>query len=240
MTIIDYPSPNFDARERAISHLVLHYTGMQSGQQAIDWLCNPASRVSAHYVIEEDGRIFRLVAEEKRAWHAGVSYWRGETGLNNSSIGIEIVNPGHEWGYHKFPKGQMAAVISLCQDIVARHRIRAENVIGHSDIAPSRKIDPGELFDWHKLSKAGVGLPIPKLKNIQGATLIPGDTGEDVRSLQEALARLGYNTPLSAVYDRETEIIVTAFQRHFRQGKVDGIADAETRASLNVVLAQIV
>jgi N-acetylmuramoyl-L-alanine amidase len=239
MTVIDYPSPNFDERERAISLLVLHYTGMPNGQQAIDWLCNPASRVSSHYAVEEDGRIFRLVAEEKRAWHAGVSFWRGETGLNNSSIGIEIVNPGHEWGYRKFPKVQMEAVISLCQDIVARHHIRPENVIGHSDIAPSRKIDPGELFDWHKLSKAGVGLPIPHLKHIHGATLKSGDTGEDVRSLQDGLARLGYNPPLTAQYDRETEIIVTAFQRHFRPRNVDGIADAETRTALNVVLAQV-
>ncbi len=239
MMMINNPSPNFDDRDAAISMLVMHYTGMPDGQAAIDWLCNPASKVSSHYVVEEDGRIFQLVPEEMRAWHAGVSYWRGTTGLNNCSVGIEIVNPGHEWGYRKFPKAQMISVIALCQAIVARHKIRAENVVGHSDIAPARKIDPGEYFDWHTLADAGVGLSIPQLKNIHGASLKFADTGEDVRTLQDNLALLGYQPPLSGAYDRETEIIVTAFQRHFRAKKVDGIADAETRAVLNVVLAQI-
>jgi N-acetylmuramoyl-L-alanine amidase len=240
MTMIDYPSPNFDDRAGTpVTMLVLHYTGMKGGQAAIDWLCNPVSKVSSHYAVEEDGRIFRLVAEEMRAWHAGVSSWRGETGLNGGSIGIEIVNPGHEWGYRKFPKVQMQAVTALCQDIVARHKIRPEYVIGHSDIAPARKVDPGELFDWQMLANAGVGLPIPHLKNIHGVTLKFGDAGEDVRALQDGLARFGYNPPLDGVYGRETEVIVSAFQRHFRAKKVDGLADAETRAVLNVVLAQI-
>ncbi len=240
MTLIDHLSPNFDERNGvAIDMLVLHYTGMPDGQAAIDWLCNPVSKVSAHYVIEEDGRIFQLVAEDKRAWHAGISYWRGQSALNSNSIGIEIVNPGHEWGYRKFPKEQMKSVIGLAQAIVARHTIRPENVIGHSDIAPARKIDPGELFDWHRLAEAGVGLSIPHIRHVHGASLAPADTGEDVRSLQDAFTALGYKPPLSGTYDRETEQIVTAFQRHFRPKKVDGIADAETRAVLNVVIAQI-
>lgn len=240
MMIQDYPSPNFDERNGvAINMLVLHYTGMPNGQAAIDWLCNPVAKVSSHYVVEEDGRIFRLVAEDKRAWHAGASFWRGQTGLNSNSIGIEIVNPGHEWGYRAFPAVQMAAVIALSQDIVARYAIRPEHVVGHSDIAPSRKIDPGELFDWHRLADAGVGLSIPHIRHVHGATLKLGDSGEDVRSLQDGLTALGYQPPLTGAFGLETEVIVKAFQRHFRPKKVDGIADAETRAVLNVVLAQI-
>jgi N-acetylmuramoyl-L-alanine amidase len=236
MIIIENPSPNFDERDTAVSMLVLHYTGMKSGQAAIDWLCNPASKVSSHYVVEEDGRIFRLVAEDKRAWHAGVSSWRGTTGLNNCSIGIEIVNPGHEWGYRKFPDVQMKSVVELSTDIVARRGIARENVIGHSDIAPLRKLDPGELFDWQSLANTGVGLSIPKLKHITGPTLKLGDTGEDVRGLQEQLMQLGYNPALSAEMDAGTTAIILAFQRHFRPKRVDGVADAETRAVLAKLL----
>jgi N-acetylmuramoyl-L-alanine amidase len=236
MKIIDVPSPNFDERDSAISMLVLHYTGMKNGQSAIDWLCNPASRVSAHYVVEEDGHIVRLVAEEKRAWHAGVSSWRGVMAINSCSIGIEIVNPGHEWGYRAFPAQQMKAVIALSADIVARHLITQVNVVGHSDIAPLRKLDPGELFDWSALAKTGVGLIVPKIKHPRGPDLKLGDTGQDVRALQELLLRLGYNPPLSAEMDATTVAIILAFQRHFRPRLVDGIADAETRAVLEAVV----
>lgn len=166
MKIIQTPSPNFNDREDAtpIDMLVLHYTGMQTGQEALDRMCDPAAEVSAHYMIEEDGRIFQLVEEHKRAWHAGISYWRGHTNINSRSIGIEIVNPGHEWGYHPFPEIQIKSVINLCKNILKRHAIEAQNIVGHSDIAPARKEDPGELFPWELLAKNGIGQwPFPKM-----------------------------------------------------------------------------
>jgi len=158
MLITDLPSPNQDDRPLPVDMLILHYTGMQSAQAAIDRLRDPAAKVSSHYVVDEDGAIYRLVAEEQRAYHAGISYWRGRTALNDCSIGIEIVNPGHEWGYRPFPDAQMQAVRSLCLEILARHAIPARNVVGHSDVAPNRKQDPGELFPWRWLAGQGVGL----------------------------------------------------------------------------------
>jgi N-acetylmuramoyl-L-alanine amidase len=160
LRIRDVPSPNHEARPEGavIDTLVLHYTGMRSGAEAIARLCDPAAKVSAHYVVEEDGAVFRLVAEERRAAHAGISHWRGRSALNGNSIGIEIVNPGHEWGYRPFPALQMAAVCDLCLEIMGRHPIDPRNVVAHSDIAPDRKQDPGELFDWQGLAANGVGL----------------------------------------------------------------------------------
>ena len=167
--MIELPSPNFDSREgQEIDMLVLHYTGMKTAQEALDRLCDPAAKVSAHYVVDEDGTVYRLVAEENRAWHAGVSSWRGASNVNQRSIGIEIVNPGHEFGYRAFPKAQMETVAALCKGILSRHAIAARNVVAHSDIAPVRKEDPGELFDWKGLAELGIGLwpltsPPPRL-----------------------------------------------------------------------------
>ena len=158
MNMIEAPSPNFDGRTAPPSMIVLHYTGMQSGQAALDRLCDAAARVSAHYLVEEDGRVFRLVAEERRAWHAGASFWRGRRNVNGDSIGIEIVNPGHEWGYRPFPAVQVEAVIALLADIRTRWTIEDRDIVGHSDIAPNRKEDPGELFPWAALAEAGHGL----------------------------------------------------------------------------------
>lgn len=159
MKIIQQPSPNFDERGDApIDMLVMHYTGMQTGEAALARLCEAAAKVSAHYLIEEDGRIFQMVDESKRAWHAGVSYWRGHTDINARSIGIELVNPGHEWGYRPFPQAQMESLVWLSKGILARHPIPPENVVGHEHVAPSRKQDPGELFDWEFLGKHGIGL----------------------------------------------------------------------------------
>ena len=159
MNIIKQPSPNFDSREgQKIDMLVLHYTGMKTGRGAIEKLCDTSAKVSAHYVVEEDGRVLQLVEEKDRAWHAGISFWRGNTNINQRSIGIEIVNPGHEYGYRPFTLAQMEAVIALCEDIVKRHKIPARNVVGHSDVAPARKQDPGELFDWEWLAQKKVGL----------------------------------------------------------------------------------
>ncbi len=157
--VTDHPSPNFGPRPDGIviDMLVIHYTGMPSGAAALRRLCDPVAEVSAHYLIEEDGRLFRLVGEAERAWHAGVASWRGESNINDRSIGIELVNPGHDYGYRPFPAAQMAALIALAGDILTRHPILTRNVVGHSDVAPSRKQDPGELFDWHALAAAGIG-----------------------------------------------------------------------------------
>jgi N-acetylmuramoyl-L-alanine amidase len=239
--IISQPSPNFDSRNGTpVSLLIMHYTGMESGTAAIERLCDPAARVSSHYVVEEDGRIFALVAEENRAWHAGVSYWRGKTNLNAHSIGIEIVNPGHENGYRAFPDVQMQAVLDLSKSILARHSIAARDVIGHSDIAPVRKIDPGELFDWEWLAANGVGQPVPKVDlSAFAGQLWTGDSSEAVRALQQQLRSYGYDVEASGVYDTQTEIVVSAFQRHFRRSFVTGIADAETQAVLAQLLTTV-
>ncbi|MBE9603618.1 N-acetylmuramoyl-L-alanine amidase [Acetobacteraceae bacterium H6797] len=204
-----------------IDTLILHYTGMRSGQEAVDRLRDPAAKVSSHYVVMEDGEVLRLVPEERRAAHAGISFWRGHTALNGRSIGIEIVNPGHEWGYRPFPVLQMAAVADLCLDILSRHPIPARNVIAHSDVAPDRKQDPGELFDWEGLAKLGIGLwPEPP------ADTLPAD---EARAL-EGLADIGY-----PVDPARPSIVVTAFQRHWRQSLVNGTADAETCAMIEAV-----
>jgi len=217
-------SPNHDARPEAmpIDTLVLHYTGMRSAGEAIERLRDPASRVSAHYVVEEDGAIWQLVAEERRAWHAGVSYWRGREALNGRSIGIEIVNPGHEWGYRSFPALQMASVCELCLGILSRHPIAARDVVGHSDIAPDRKQDPGELFDWEGLAAQGVGLWPSAEEEVQ----VPSD-------------RAGLLTAIGYCAELPFTTRLTAFQRHWRPERVDGEADAETLSRLATVAGAV-
>ncbi|MFN4289101.1 MAG: N-acetylmuramoyl-L-alanine amidase [Brevundimonas sp.] len=215
--------------------ILLHYTGMQSGEAALERLRDPGARVSSHYMIEEDGRVYRLVPEERRAWHAGQSWWRGERDINAVSVGIEIVNPGHEWGYRAFPDAQIEAVIGLIGDIRSRWQVPDARILGHSDVAPSRKTDPGELFPWRALAEAGHGLwfePAPERIKSLGAPLGPGDEGLGVHVLQAGLHRLGFEPRPSGRYDDETRITVEAFQRHWRPECVDGIADGETRARL--------
>ena len=216
----DRPSPNHDERpaDEPVDMLVLHYTGMQTGAAAIERLCDPASRVSSHYVVEEDGTVWRLVPEERRAWHAGVSFWRGHQGLNGRSVGVEIVNPGHEWGYRPFPPVQMAAVQDLCAGILARHPIPGRNVIAHSDIAPDRKEDPGELFDWPGLAAAGIGV-WPDFPSA------PPKTPIDRARLVADLAAIGYP---ALAGDEGLATLLRAFQRHWRPEAVTGVADAET------------
>ncbi|MEH6678298.1 N-acetylmuramoyl-L-alanine amidase [Phenylobacterium sp.] len=235
MDIIPAPSPNFNERPGPPDILVMHYTGMESGEAAIARLRDPEAKVSSHYVVEEDGRIFTLVAEERRAWHAGVSFWKGERDINGRSIGIEIVNPGHEFGYRPFPDAQIAAVIALTADIRTRWMIADGDIIAHSDVAPARKIDPGELFPWKALAEAGHGLwvepdPAP------GAPLAEGEDGAGVFAFQAGLTRLGYECPPSGQFDAATTTVVSAFQRHWRPHLVDGIADGETRARLIALL----
>ena len=235
LTFIDRPTPNFDARHALPDMIILHYTGMQSGEAAIERLCDPQAKVSAHYVVEEDGRIFRLAPEERRCWHAGVSTWRGQDQLNGVSIGIEIVNPGHEWGYRAFPEAQVQAVIDLVGDIRTRWTVPNDRIIGHSDVAPDRKEDPGELFPWKRLAEAGHGLWFePAMERIAalGPAIGPGEEGLGVVVLQAGLKRLGYGLEQTGVYDEATKLTVTAFQRHWRQDNIDGIADGETRARL--------
>ncbi|MBA4000753.1 N-acetylmuramoyl-L-alanine amidase [Brevundimonas sp.] len=235
LDFIDAPTPNTDARRAPPDMILLHYTGMQTGPEALDRLRDPDARVSAHYVVEEDGRVFRLAPEERRCWHAGVSWWKGETDINAVSIGIEIVNPGHEWGYRAFPEVQIQTVMALVAGIRSRWTISADRILGHSDVAPRRKTDPGELFPWKRLAEAGHGLWFePAVERIAalGPPLGPGDEGLGVHVLQAGLHRFGYEPPASGVYDDDTRIVVEAFQRHWRPEKVNGVADGETRARL--------
>jgi N-acetylmuramoyl-L-alanine amidase len=225
------PSPNFDARTAPPDMIVLHYTGMRTGEAALERLRDAGAKVSAHYLIEEDGRVFALVAEERRAWHAGVSFWKGERDINAVSIGIELVNPGHEFGYRAFPAPQIATLIGLLDEIRGRWSVPDARIIGHSDVAPQRKQDPGEMFPWARLAQAGHGLWIEP-PAAPGAPLGEGDEGTGVFALQAGLTRLGYDSAPSGRYDAATAIIVTAFQRHWRPARVDGIADGETRARL--------
>lgn len=219
--IIETPSPNFDERGLPVSMLVLHYTGMQDAASALARLTDPEAKVSAHYLVAEDGQVIRMVDEEKRAWHAGRSYWRGITDVNSASVGIEIVNPGHEFGYRPFAEVQIEAVIELTRTIVHRHRITRGNVVGHSDVAPARKQDPGELFPWAQLARHRLALPRPT-KNLV-------DPHWNDASFLLALERFGYDVT-------EGDAAIRAFQRRFRPEMIDGIVDGECRAILLALL----
>jgi N-acetylmuramoyl-L-alanine amidase len=235
--IIQHPSPNFDARGgEPVRYVILHYTGMKSGADALARLSDPAAKVSSHYFVEEDGHVFQLVDEGMRAWHAGKSYWRGTTDLNACSIGIEIVNPGHEWGYRAFPQAQMDAVRDLCLDIKQRHALPADAFIGHSDIAPARKEDPGELFDWKALAASGIGIwPV-----------IEKDDAGDMEWLEAAslLGRIGYariDERLGQGGEQPPEFAPTlkAFQRHFTPDSLTGSLNDKTNAALRAVARQV-
>lgn len=219
--MIEAPSPNFDERALPVSMLVLHYTGMPDAESAIRWLTNADSKVSAHYVVTEDGQTVRMVDEGKRAWHAGRAWWRGITDVNSASVGIEIVNPGHEWGYRDFPEAQVEALIPLVHDIMSRHGITRGNVVGHSDIAPARKLDPGELFPWGRLARLRLALPRPT-RNLMDPHWSDG-------AFMLALERFGYDIA-------EPRAAVVAFQRRFRPELIDGIIDGECRAILLALL----
>ncbi|MEA2985609.1 MAG: N-acetylmuramoyl-L-alanine amidase [Alphaproteobacteria bacterium] len=233
------PSPTHDERKdgRAPDIILLHYTGMENAQEALNRLCSRKSKVSSHYFVFEDGRIVQSVQENRRAWHAGESHWAGETDINSSAIGIEIANPGHDFGYPDFPSRQIAAVIALCRGIIARRGIRPDRVLAHSDVAPSRKRDPGEKFPWRLLADSGLGEWVtPSRITEKGPSLVLGQTSDDVRGLQIALADFGYGIPVTATFDEPTRDVVTAFQRHFRPAKVDGIADGSTLRTLHKLL----
>ncbi|MCE9522055.1 MAG: N-acetylmuramoyl-L-alanine amidase [Alphaproteobacteria bacterium] len=236
MKIVERPSPNFNERVGVAGPdiLIMHYTGMQSCEAAVARLTSAEAKVSSHYTIDEDGTIYAHVPEQLRAWHAGVSHWRGESDINSRSIGIEIVNPGHEFGYRDFPEAQIEAVIRLSKAIVGRHAIPKRNVIGHSDIAPGRKTDPGELFPWKRLATVGLGVWVDA-PPAHKAPLARGASGERVIALQAGLATFGYGIDVNGTYDERTEIVVSAFQRHFRPANFDGVADGETVARLKAL-----
>lgn len=226
-SVRDELSPNVDERPDgcAVDCLVLHYTGMKSAGDALERLCDPAAKVSAHYFLDEDGRIIRLVDENRRAWHAGISYWQGRERLNDCSIGVEIVNPGHEWGYRPFTEAQYQALEWLCPKLMSTFAIPPLRVLAHSDIAPDRKEDPGELFDWKRLAASGIGV-------------WPEDGEGAPRSMAEAIQQLhqiGYSLPTPGD-DRSTVRRLAAFQRRFRPERVDGEQDRQTLARLDGVL----
>jgi N-acetylmuramoyl-L-alanine amidase len=220
MKIIEAPSPNFDARGRDIDTVILHYTGMQTGAEALARLCDPAVRVSAHYLVEEHGDIYRIVGEDNRAWHAGVGSWKGDADINARSVGIEIVNPGHEWGYRDFPDAQTGAVIALLKDIRTRHNVRPARVLGHSDVAPRRKDDPGEKFPWGRLAKEGLALA-----PYDG----PAEAGLVVayEDALKALSAIGYDAPKG---DHAAALL--AFQRRFCPASLGQGFDPRTKAAL--------
>lgn len=231
-------SPNFGPRVgvSAPDMIVLHYTGMESGEGAENWLCDPRSEVSSHYLVHEDGRIVQMVREADRAWHAGRSSWKGVSDVNSRSVGIEIVNPGHFLGYPDFPEAQIVAVIGLCGDIRARHGIPAARILAHSDVAPGRKIDPGEKFPWDRLAAAGVAEHRPEPSQEGGPWIGPGASGRIVEDLQAMLSLHGYGIEISGRYDGATRAVVEAFQRRFRPSHVDGVVDAATLSVLRQVL----
>ncbi|MFD2237376.1 peptidoglycan recognition protein family protein [Aureimonas populi] len=235
------PSPNHDERRdgQVPAILLLHYTGMKTGEAALERLCDPQAAVSSHYLVEEDGRVFQLVPEARRAWHAGEGAWHGARDVNSRSIGIEIVNPGHEHGYRPFPARQIEAVIELCKDCVARWAILPQNVLAHSDTAPDRKQDPGELFPWDQLSAAGVGLGLAPVPIAGGRFLSPGERGQPVEAWQGLLAAFGYSVPIDGLYGEETRLATLAFQRHHRRELVDGVADLSTIKTLHGLLTTI-
>lgn len=223
---------NFNDRRAPVDILLLHYTGMEDGEKAQQWLCVEESQVSCHYIVHEDGRIVQMVAEEMRAWHAGAGSWQGREDVNSRSIGIEIVNPGHEFGYPDFRDAQISAVIDLCGDIIERRGIAPRNVLAHSDVAPGRKRDPGEKFPWKRLHEAGIGHWIEPVPLAGGRFLTLGDGGPPVNALQDMLSLYGYGIGRSGEFDQQTGQVVVAFQRHFRPEKVDGVADVSTIETL--------
>jgi N-acetylmuramoyl-L-alanine amidase len=235
------PSPNHGERASGamIDMIVLHYTGMPEAERALRWLCDPESAVSSHYFVYEDGLIAQLVDEERRAWHAGQSLWDGETDINSHSIGIEISNPGHEFGYLPFPEGQIDAVIALCRDILTRRAIPARRILAHSDVAPLRKSDPGELFPWDRLHREGIGVWVSPEPPAEEVVSQIGDKGGAVSELKRKLRAYGYGVDPGPEFTAETAAVVTAFQRHFRPVRVDGVADPSSVATLEKLIATV-
>lgn len=232
-------SANFGPRKdsKKPQYLILHYTGLATAQEALDILKCPEREVSAHYLVHEDGQVVQMVAESERAWHAGKSCWKGERDINSASIGIEIVNAGDLENFPPFPDVQIDAVIDLCRSICERHNIPPENVLAHSDIAPERKIDPGENFPWHRLYQAGVGQWVEPAPIRGGRFFAMGDRGQPVEALQSMLAMYGYDILINGEFDERTKVVLSAFQRHFRPNQIDGVADISTIETLHKLIS---
>ena len=235
------PSPNFEERKDGAKpqFLILHYTGMENAESAEQLLCSPEAKVSAHYVVEEDGKVVQLVQEAFRAWHAGESFWRGITDVNSNSIGIEIVNGGPLLNFPDYPEKQIISVIKLCQSIIERYSIEPRNVLAHSDIAPHRKTDPGEKFPWETLFKAGIGHFVRPAAISGGRFMTNGESGRPVEAYQSMLALYGYGIDITGSFDERTQLVTKAFQRHFRPQKVDGVADVSTIDTLHRLLGTL-
>ena len=231
-----HPSPNHDARRRAgrPDAIVLHYTGMADGRSALERLCDPAAEVSCHYLVEEDGAVLQLVPEALRAWHAGRGVWAGEDELNSASIGIEIVNGGHDFGLPDFPDAQIESVVALCRDVMGRNGIAPARLLAHSDLAPTRKQDPGERFPWDRLAAAGLAIWVEASDDL--STGLPLDA-EEVQAVQAELARLGFGIDATGVHDGASRSVIEAFQRRHRPARVDGAMDPGTRDTLKRLLA---
>jgi N-acetylmuramoyl-L-alanine amidase len=234
------PSPNHgDRKGRVPDAIILHYTGIATGEAALEHLCAAASQVSAHYLVHEDGGLFQLVPEERRAWHAGIGVWACDRDMNTVSIGIEIANHGHVGGLPPYPAAQIETVIALCRDVSARWKISPTRILAHSDLAPDRKIDPGEHFPWGRLAKAGIGHFVAPCAIKDGPRLERDAEGPEVEALQAMLASYGYGLDVTGVYDAKTNSTVTAFQRHFRPARVDGVADPSTIETLRRLIAAL-
>jgi len=242
LTVHDALSPNWDERPvgMQVDTLVFHYTGMMQTSDALERLRDPHAAVSAHYLVDEHGVVYRLVAEEKQAWHAGISCWNGKSALNENSIGIEIANPGHEHGYREFPAIQMEALLVLSQEILSRHVIAPKDVIGHSDIAPNRKTDPGELFNWKYLAEHRVGIwpDVARIKRPFEVMAFPGDETAEVARFQKALNQYGYHIRVDGFYGQKTEAVIRAFKRHFIQARVDAFWDRLAQVTLEALLTK--
>lgn len=244
--VVRFPSPNWNERpcepksgKAVIDTVILHYTGMQTGQEALERLCSADAEVSAHYLIEENGDIYLLVDPERRAWHAGVSAWQGRHNMNDTSIGIELVNPGHEHGYRAFPECQVERLEALLGYLKARFDIPTNRFVGHSDVSPDRKQDPGELFPWRRLADQGFG--VWANCTTKDATIIAKEAmvSAECPALNVLLATIGYSVPQGEIFSRGTFMALSAFQRHWRPSNVDGQLDSETKAVLLEIAEKI-
>lgn len=230
-------SPNYNDRRHSLDMLVLHYTGMENGEKALKWLCMKESQVSSHYLVMEDGQIYQMVPETKRAWHAGVSSWERQEDLNSRSIGIEIVNAGHEFGLPDYPQIQIQAVLKLSQDILSRWPVPPHRVVGHSDIAPSRKRDPGEKFPWKFFFENGVGLWAQEIEKSEVFLRI-GERGNNVSQLKHRFKEFGYGVSDGDEFDQSFKQVVSAFQRRFLPDSVTGDVCTATAEKLDMLIEQ--